>query len=82
MAFGEGEGMSIPTKRQVIASYKRLQKNCGFHPDEALEEVIANLLTGLRLYAKVAKQWEEKCERLKAKYEPMVAELSEKDDRD
>lgn len=66
----------IPTLPQVIKQYQNLIKKQGFHDVDAFEDVIGDLLYMCRQYRDTAKKWEKDCERLKRKYEPMVAELN------
>jgi hypothetical protein len=62
----------LPTVKQICATYRKLVIDMGFSDKEALEDIVSDLLTMAREYRDAAKAWEKDCEKLKAKYEPMI----------
>jgi len=67
----------VPTLKQVIKQYQKLIVQQGFHDVEAFEDVVGDLLAMCKAYKDAANGWMKAHDKLKEKYEPMVAEFSE-----
>ncbi len=66
----------LPTVKQILSIYRKLVVSMGFSEKEALEDIVSDLLEMAREYRDAAKAWEKDCDKLRARYEPMILEQS------
>ena len=69
-------GRELPSLKELRQARTRYL-NTGMTESEAFESICQQLLSMCSTYFKAAKAWERDCEKLKTKYEPRTAELSQ-----
>ena len=71
-------GNKLPTFTEVKRIHEHNQE-IGMTQKESFEDVIKDMLSLLKAYKKSAESWMKDCDKLKAKYEPQIVELSQTD---